>query len=422
MAHEYLDLSGYDDRKSLLAQRYDRAGKSLFIIALPIHLIPTNLPIPDPDQPFEGNRTVSATRAAAFADYWRQNTRWATPPLLLDTLHPLSEDFQAKSTVSGVDFGIVRLPHNSASDLQILDGQHRILGWTIASRRISDELKRARTAEITAADRGKHEAAAEARRQVAALVAEQERLRSEYVTVEILEGVTLDDHKQYFHDIATNAKGITKSLTASFDRRNPVNRVALDVAENHPLLRDRVDFEVDNVRGGNENWISGKNLTDVVGALAIGAGASMTARRKQALNDDAVGEVTVAFFDALTKGFPELRALVDSESDTRELRTTSLLGSATIIRGLAAAYHEVAVDTVSAGTPQVLPAGHARMTNLFGLLSGEMALPISDGWFETGLFPERNSTAPGSRSQELRAMAARLTAWARAGRAYAPLD
>ena len=36
---ESLNLSGYEDQKELLAQRYTRAGKSLFVVALPLHLV-----------------------------------------------------------------------------------------------------------------------------------------------------------------------------------------------------------------------------------------------------------------------------------------------------------------------------------------------------------------------------------------------
>lgn len=417
MTHEYLNLSGYEDRKELLAQRYHRAGKSLFVIALPIHLIPSHMPIPDPDEPFEGNRTVSTTRAAAFGEYWRQNVKWATPPLLLDTLVPLSEEFEPRSTVSGVDFGIVRLPHNSSSGLQILDGQHRILGWTIAARKIGEELKRAREDELRAGDRGGTalEIAIHTRTR---LQAEQDRLRNEYVTIEILEGVTLDDHKQYFHDIATNAKGITKSLTASFDRRSPINRVAMDVAEQHSLLKDRIDFETDTVRGRNENWISGKNLTDVVTALTVGTGLSMTVRRRRLIKDDAVSAVVISFFDALQDQFGHLQQIADDELDTPTLRTSSLLGSPTILRGFAGAYHDVAVDTSTEGSPQVLPAGHERMKRLFAALADQMSLPITDAWYDTGLFPNRESAAPGSKAQELRDMAKLLARWARSGEPF----
>lgn len=81
-----IQLSGYEDSKQLMAQRYNRGGKSLFIIALPLHLISTHMPVPDPDQPFEGNRRVDTKHASDFARYWRTNVRWATPPLLLSTL------------------------------------------------------------------------------------------------------------------------------------------------------------------------------------------------------------------------------------------------------------------------------------------------------------------------------------------------
>src|SRR5690606_1164892 len=109
------------------------------------------------------------------------------------------------------------------SELQILDGQHRILGWTIASNRITEELKAAREKALRARDLDDPLSIQVASEAVTRLGQLQDRLRREYVTVEILEGVTLDDHKQYFHDIAVNAKGITKSLTTSFDRRSLIN-------------------------------------------------------------------------------------------------------------------------------------------------------------------------------------------------------
>ncbi|NMM24410.1 MAG: hypothetical protein HHJ11_13115 [Phycicoccus sp.] len=40
-----MTLSGNDDRKYLLDQRYNRAGKSRFVIALPLHLSVRSLPL-----------------------------------------------------------------------------------------------------------------------------------------------------------------------------------------------------------------------------------------------------------------------------------------------------------------------------------------------------------------------------------------
>lgn len=419
MNAEIFTLSGYDDRRELLAQRYRRAGKSLFIVALPIYLIPTHMPIPDPDEAFEGNRTVSAPRSIAFGQYWRENVKWATPPLLLDTTYPLSDDFELKATVAGVDFGVLRLPYNSETELQILDGQHRILGWTHTARKLSEELRRARDRLITAEENGVASEVDAARTVVDELRALQVRLRDEYVTVEILEGVTLEDHKQYFHDIATNAKGITKSITASFDQRNAVNRVAMDVAHAHALLIDKVDGETDAVRGRNVHWISNKNLTDIVTVLALGTGTSMTALRRKLMSDEHLVTVTNAFFDALSSEFSDLRQLADGEIAPKELRDRSLLGSPTILRALAGAYHSVALDNRVIGSPQVIPSGDARMRMLFRELSDTMGFPISDGWFDTGLFDLRSSQAPGSKTQELKELARQVTVWARSGETFA---
>lgn len=416
MATEF-SLSGYEDRRELLAQRYQRAGKSLFVIAMPLHLIQTHLPEPDPDEPFEGNRTVNVARATAFGLYWRENVKWATPPLLLDTLYPLSEEFEPHANVAGVDFGVLRLPYNSESELQILDGQHRILGWTLTARKLAEEVKRARNEVAVAEQRGPADADL-ARRSLDGLTALQRRLRDEYVTVEILEGITLDEHKQFFHDIATNAKGITKSVTASFDRRSAINRVAMDVANAHPLLKERVDQETDTVRGQNPNWISNKNLTDIVTTLTLGTGVSLTAQRKKLLKDGPMLAVVERFFDALHDEFEDLRRLADGDLDPRQLRETSLLGSPTILRAFAGAYHTVAVDGSSTGSPELIPNGDTRMRGLFRQLAESLGFPVADGWFATGLFPERTSKAPGSKTQELKQLAGDVTRWARRAEAF----
>jgi hypothetical protein len=403
-----LNLSGYSDHRELLAQRYTRAGKSLFVIALPIHLIPSHMPQPDPDEPFEGNRKVNPKRASDFSDYWRQNKKWATPPLLLDTTYPLSADFEVHTTVSGVDFGILRLPHQSESELQILDGQHRILGWSVTAKRVADESRRYRELKLRAEDAGDMAKIVEVDHLLVRLDAERERLRSEYVTVEILEGVTLDDHKQYFHDIATNAKGITKSLTASFDRRKVVNRVSQSLIENHPLLKQNVELESDTVRGRNENWISGKNVTDIVTAVTLGMGRTMTAKREAEADEEAIVRVATAFFDAIVQEFPVLAEIASGDRRPNSLRGNSLLASPTVLRAMAGAYYGIAVDDRS-GPPTVTHGGDRRMRKLMKDLALRMPLPIDDGWWATGLFDTRQSEAPGSRTQNLKELAAKFT-------------
>lgn len=413
-----IQLSGYEDSKQLMAQRYNRGGKSLFVIALPLHLIATHMPVPDPEQPFEGNRRVDVKHATDFARYWRVNTRWATPPLLLDTTYPLAHEFEAKTKVAGVEFGIANLPHNSAAELQILDGQHRILGWTIAARDISVELRKARESLLSAKENEDPISIQVAEAKVADLAGQQKRLRDEYVTVEILEGVSLADHKQYFHDIATNAKGITKSLTASFDRRKMENRVAVEASSIVPLLKGRVDFEKTNAVGQSLNLISGKNLVDIVKALAVGPGAQFTPRKEKEINEVGLTKITGDFFALLTDSFPDLAAVRDDDVTPAELRSDSMLGSPTILRMLAGAYFVVAIDSTDPRHLTTIPAGQAKVRMLFKQLAPFMELPLAQEWFDTGFFPERTSRAPLSNTQTLKGMTELLTRWAQSGSVF----
>ena len=423
MSIEQFHLSGYDDRKELLAQRYNRAGKSLFVIALPLHLIPSHLPIPDPAEPFEGNRKVNLPHATGFGDYWRANIKWATPPLLLDTVYPLSQEFTPHSSTAGVEFGVLKLPHNSGTELQILDGQHRILGWKVVSTKISLELKAAYEAAVRAKEMGDPISIQVTTKKIESLKQDQARLRTEYVTVEILEGVTPEDHKQYFHDIAVHAKGITKSLTTSFDRKDPINRISMDLATSHPLLREHVDFEIDTVRGAkNRNWISGKNLRDIVTVLAIGGGTNMTARKKDAINENYVTQICTKFFDCLGQEFKELESLSEGGMAPAQVREQSLLGSSTMLRALAAAYWSLAVDASDEKAPYVSATGEHRVRNLFGSLNGRMSLPIDLGWLSTGVFPDASSSAPGARSQELKMLSSILIEWANSGQSLPTSD
>ncbi|WP_286219274.1 hypothetical protein [Paraoerskovia sediminicola] len=166
-------------------------------------------------------------------------------------------------------------------------------------------------------------------------------------------------------------------------------------------------MEIDTVRGANENWISGKNLIDVVTTLALGLGKTMTAPRERAADEEAIRRVSESFFGALSQEFADLRLIANGELRPVALRGNSLLASPTIIRALAGAYYDVAVDSAT-GSPVVSPSGDRRMRKLFSDLSPRMGLPVDDGWFATGLFDGRTSQAPGSRTQDIKELAAIL--------------
>lgn len=405
-------LSGYQDTRDLLVTRYNRGhGRSIFVIALPLHLIPSHLPKPDPEQPFPGNRTVDLPHARKFAQYWMTRKDWACPPILLDTNASLKFDILYEA--GGVQVGILSLPHNSVGTLDILDGQHRILGWYIALEDIAADLKKARE-QLVQSRRAQDPVAIQVwTDKTAGLEAVEARLRNEYVTMELVAGVTLQEHKQAFADITNNARGITKSKTVEFDSVSVINRVTREICNSHELLAGRVDFERDRAVGKNENFLSARNVSDIVRHVALGIKGRMNPRREAAFSDDKLESLTGVYLSTLLESFPQLQDLVEDDTSAEELRKTSLLASSTILRVLAGTFHNLAVELV-ADIPQLRSGGVEAAREFFEKLAPHMDAPVLEGnpWMETGVFPEEGGMAPGSRAQELTGLTDTLTKWA----------
>ena len=409
------ELSGYNSSRSVVAQRYNIDGKSVFAIALPLHLISSHLPIPDPEQPFEGNRRVIMSHARKFGEFWRANPKCITPALLFDTTWPLSSDFEPKFSAAGVEFGVLNLPHNSAEALEILDGQHRILGWHLIGQAITREVKEASDSLAKARSLGESDSEEIWTERLEAARQSLKRFESEFVSLMIVEGLTGEEHRQIFADIANNAKGISKSVTVQFDTREILNRVAIELVDEHRLLAGLVDGEKDNVRGASPYLLSTRNVADLIKATLVGIPGRMTERREKSWSEPALEEVMTKFLDLLISSFPDLSAVVEDELSPAELREKSLLGSITILRCLAAAFHTLAVEEIGTNSPVINRTGFNRAEKLFKSLSGHMDFPIADGWMDTTYFPEPESRAPGSRAQELKGLTETLVRWANEG-------
>ncbi|MCV7583353.1 DNA sulfur modification protein DndB [Micrococcus luteus] len=411
-----IELSGYKPYTEVLAQRSPRGQhRKTYTIALPLHLIGTYLPIPDPEVPFPGNRRVNKRHANKFTDYWLENKTWVTPPLLIDTTTPLHEDFTVEFGAGDVEFGVLKLYQNSDRTFEILDGQHRILGWKIAGDRIADDLKAYRSRLQAAEENGNSDTAEHWKKKIQETQALQTRYEHEYVTVEILQGITEDGHKQAFNDIATNALGITKSVTVSFDRRSMINRIAIDAAEGVELLQDRVDWEKDRVAGKNENLLSGRNLADLVRHVAVGIAGRMTRRREAEMNENSVAKLAEKFFTVLVESFTSLQEIAGGSVTPLEVREREMTISPTVLRVLAGAFHECAVDLSDERHPSLSTEGVEQIQRLFRELDGTMSYPLDDRWIETGFFADEDSKTPLSRAQDLSGLTAKLTEWAKIG-------
>ncbi len=407
-----LNLSGYTAERELLVTRFSRGDRNVFTIPLPLHLIPSHLPKPDPETPFEGNRRVDAAHARKFAIYWRENTNWQTPPVLLDTNVDLT--FKPLFTAGGVETGVLSLPHNSGNILDILDGQHRVLGWYYAIEQIGNELKHTREQKLLSQRAEDPVGVAVWRDKIDVLLEQEQRLHKEFLTMELVEGITLAEHKQAFADITVNARGITKSKTVEFDSTSIINRVTRKVAESSDLLSGRVDFEQDRVTGSNPALLSARNVSDIVRHVTLGISGRMNPRREKAFSDDQLQVLSESFFRTLVEAFPQLGDVVDGDMSPSELRKASLLGSPTIIRVLAGTFHDLAID-MDDDMPDYDESGAAKALDFFKSLAGEMDAPVMPGskWHATGYFPDEGGMAPSSRSQDLKGLSELLIVWAR---------
>lgn len=398
-------MTGYDTHDRYFASRFWKGGRKVYSIDLSLESIASTLPKPDPAKPTPGNRKVVPAHAESFARYIREKDEWVAPSLILRA--PDVFQFELKENVHGTQFGILSLPRLARNDLRILDGQHRILGVYIAVDQIARELEERRS-ELIAAKRSGQDGAVIAiiEGEIAKLNDQRERLSRERLACEIVIEEDPEKFEQMFVDIADNALGITSAIRVRFDNRKVVNRT-LDAVMKHALLRGRVDEFQDRVLGDSPMLLGAKHVADIVRTVAVGAGGRISRRQEDELREAALAEKTNDFLDVLLQAFPALEKVADDALTTRDLRKTSLLGSTTMLRVLAAAYYTLRGEKGFSDEDVI---------EYFGVLNQYMDAPVTKvgPWLATEVFSE-GTYAPKARGGDIRKLADRITHWASAG-------
>jgi hypothetical protein len=424
------NLSGYAETKQYAAQQTTRAGKTVYTITMPLSVVPVHLPVPDPAKPYEFNRQVDKSRAQKFADYWEGHPNsWAVPPLLLDASN--SYEFEPKYPVGGgLTLGVLHLPDYSRDQLRILDGQHRILGWSLVRKSLIERESK----YVEALQKMNQNGATKLELQVIqnkldSVKASIKRLASEQVTIEIITGVTLDDHKTYFVTIADNAKGINKAERVRLDENSKTSKIAKKVASTHPLLADNVDPRSATVRKAGKDFVSLSNVADIVRHACVGITGKMSLGREVWIPEAKMLEIANHFFDALQQNVAPYTKLAGKTIEPKDLRAKYLWGSTTIIRCLAGAYFELAVKLEdSSETLQWKESGHKKFAQLLQNLDNDVMTikttatngeRLAPKWIKTGLVPT-GSIAPMSRAQDLKSLSGLFSAWAITGEVFNP--
>jgi hypothetical protein len=184
-----------------------------------------------------------------------------------------------------------------------------------------------------------------------------------------------------------------------------VNRSLEDVFE-HPLLRGKVDLELDRVRGDSPFLISAHNAAEVVRAALVGLDGRVSKIQERELDEKDVAKNAETFLDLAVDAFPSFKAVMLGTIEPKTLRQTSLLGSVIMLRALAGVYRDL---KESAWTTEAIEAYFSR-------LAPHMDAPVGpDSIWMTKIRNspyDEGSVAPRARRQDLKALKDALLYWA----------
>lgn len=392
--------SGYATHDEYFATRFEQGDRVVYSIDLSIPQLVSTLPEPNPEEQTPGNRRITPAHARSFAEYIRERSNWVSPSLLLRA--PEGEfDFKPlpNGKIGGSELGVLAVPRLSREALQIVDGQHRTLGFHLAWKGLSQAIQEDREGvAIAKRNGGPAEVTKEAERRLNQKLALRDRLAQARVSIDIM---IVDDpvaYKQVFVDIADNAKGVTRTMAAKFDRRKVVNR-ALPLVMEHSLVEGRVEEESDRLSSTNPNLLTGKHLADLVRTVEVGVSRRISKRLEDELNDRTVAERSKRFLDVVVESFPEMQAIEKGEMSAPELRQASLLGSSTMLRVLAGVYHDLVTNEEKPAEKMT----DDEVTEFFKKLAPHMYAPISEtgAWRKTGVFMD-SGMAPQSSQGDVR--------------------
>lgn len=424
-----LDSNAFTDYAAdvnLPAFRFTRGGRHVYTITPTLEMALDLLPKPDPAKKFPNNRLLNVPHARSWGTYWEKNEKsWGCPPGLISTPVSLAPRFESSTTLNGMAVGILSLPRDFAQQSEILDMQHRVYGWHDKRRELSEKILKISNLIADAKASSQNESVVALTAQLKALQHAKERLARECITIEIAE-MSDAQHRDLFSNIASKALAINATQIVNFDESQAINRVAR-AAQSHPLLDGRVDWDkrnaTDTKKSPNSNLLSGANLADIVRPFALGhpVGRVMEGRNKALEGkEQAITTQVSNFLTALMTAFPEFE-LSDADGSpsvsASEVRSTSLLGSSTVLRALATAYYRLTRTADERDRPVTPEMTHDEVVAYFEELAPFMKLPITkkSPWLKTGVFPdpgEGEVRAPGARSQEIKRLSDLLTAWA----------
>ena len=330
---------------SAQAMRFVQGGRHVFGFALTMKDLNGLLPRRVDDEIVrDANRRLHQPHADAIKGYLWDQRAWLSGPIMV-AIDPGLIEFDAFDNTDG-RFGVIRIPLAAIGQLKLFDGQHR-------RRAIYDLIDEQRTEirelreKLEGATAGGHDSAV-IEELSTELDTTEDRLReleSEAIPVLLFSEANIQSLKQMFSD-AAKARPIDALTKSRFDARDPFNRAAELVMNSCDLLNANVEMERSTVSGTSDKLISYNQLATLLKTLQVGYYGRVS--KQQALEFDSSAELVTdpgeRFFAFLAKARDEYERLGNGEAQPSRERGGTLAFNNTILRVLAAVWHEWVVE------------------------------------------------------------------------------
>jgi len=405
--------SGYDPNEYFFASKFRQGGRTVYALDLSVRELVAFLPKPDPDKPLDASSTqrrIHLPHAKQFGQYVVEQPDWVSPALLLRAPHIFDFEVYPGLDTGSTQFGTLAVPKDAKSEIAIVDGQHRTLGFHLAWEELTQDLQTARTLLARAKELGEKAVIGNAERQLQKTIDRRDALAGERVSVQIVLVENPEVARRIFVDINDNAKGITGSVKSRFDDRKVLTRALNAILMSNELIEGRVDLEQDRVSGSSKYLLGAKHVNDMMRGMQVGTGF-ITKRLEKELDHKAIAHEFTVFTDALARSFPPLQQLIDAAITPAQVREKSLIGSNVVLRAVAVAWHDLRAEGWTVD----------QITDAFTAIAPNFTAPVypsgQDSWFKTGVFPAREAGAssPTSRAQDFKTLTAFIVTQCKAG-------
>ena len=201
----------------------------------------------------------------------------------------------------------------------------------------------------------------------------------------------LTRRQQMFSDMNSTPRKVSKSLNIAYNNRDPFARAAKYLAENHPLLKGKVEKLQPRVRADSSDFFSLSSIQDAIKRVVTGSIAKGVL--VDDLTDAEIQRRGGEFFDLLQKSRTEFAIAANDQKALQKFREETILFSSTTLRVLAGAVGR-ANQYYKAQTPQAVLEKLAKTLKSidFGV--------NSDLFIKSG-FIARGSSTPSARNQEI---------------------